>query len=270
VVKQLGGACPDVRTGWVGDFLETGDVIHVQGCGLLSRLIRWFSRACSEPKTWASHSAMVLRVGDKIEIIEALRKVVVRPISEYARTRARLLVCRKPGGLDPDQKKKIIEKAQDYRGRRYGVGKIVAHALDRLFDNRYIFRRLARMDDYPICSWLVAYVYDRVLNFHFGVPPNAAQPDDLLDHCVQAGWRFVWADSSESVADFCTVYELTAAQSSPSETLQVSEIPTDDLAGGSAADQSAEPSGATMSPDENANAAGDSVNEIAKGQTDGE
>jgi hypothetical protein len=219
-VKQWGRACPDVRTGWVGDFLEAGDVVHVQGRGLMSRLIRWFSRACGERRSWASHSAMVLRTGDRIEIVEALRKVVVRPISAYARTRSRLLVCRKPGGLDPDQKQKIVEKAQQYRGRKYGFGKIFAHALDRFFNNRYVFRRLARMDDYPICSWLVAFVYDRALGHQFGVRPNAAQPDDLLDHCVQEGWSFVWTDSKESAADFCRVYELATGQAGADDTSQ--------------------------------------------------
>jgi hypothetical protein len=219
-IKQWDRACPDVRTGWVGDVLEVGDVVHVQGRSLISRMIRWFSRARGERPSWASHSAMVLRVGDRIEIVEALRKVVVRPISAYARTRSRLLVCRKPGGLDPDQKQRIVEKAQQYRGRNYGFGKILAHALDRFFNNRYVFRRLARMDDYPICSWLVAFVYDRALGHRFGVPPNAAQPDDLLDHCVEAGWSFVWANSRESAADFCRVYALTTGQGSAGDASQ--------------------------------------------------
>ncbi|MHC4333929.1 MAG: pentapeptide repeat-containing protein [Planctomycetota bacterium] len=258
-VKQWDRACPDVRTGWLGDFLEAGDVVHVQGRGLMSRLIRWFSRACRERKTWASHSAMVLQVGDRVEIVEALRKVVVRPISAYARTRSRLLVCRKPGGLDPDQKREIVEKAQQYRGRKYGVGKIFAHALDRLFNNRYVFRRLARMDDYPICSWLVAFVYDRVLGQQFGVPPNAAQPDDLLDHCVKEGWSFVWADSKESAADFCRVYGLTAGPGGPSDTSQESET---------GADEPVAQSGEVKSSDDGA--AGEPAGENTKDQAGGE
>jgi hypothetical protein len=206
--KKWDKRCPAPRTGWLGDFLETGDVIHVQGRGVFAHLIRWFSQEWGEGRTWASHSAMVLRAGDKIEIIEALRKVVIRPISAYAVKKSRLLVCRKPGGLDEEQKEKLIEKAEYYHAKKYGVAKILAHALDRFFNNRYVFRRLARMDDYPICSWLVAYVYERVVGYKFGVEPNAAQPDDLLDDCVQKDWDFLWADSRETVADFCRVYGL--------------------------------------------------------------
>jgi len=209
-------SCPNPKTGWDepardSGVLETGDIIHVQSRGLLSLLVRWFSRAEKEEKTWASHSAMVLRVGEKIEIIEALYKVVIRPITAYTGGKSKLVVCRRPGGLDDEQRRRIIEKAEDYRGRKYGCLKIVAHALDRLFNNKYVFRRLTRMDDYPICSWLVAYVYDRVLGCRFGAPPNAVQPDDLLDHCVDADWDFIWADSRESVADFCSAYKLPDA-----------------------------------------------------------
>jgi len=272
--KQWDRACPDVRTGWVGDFLEVGDIVHVQGRGLLSRMIRWFSRARGEGRTWASHSAMVLRAGDRVEIVEALRKVVLRPISAYARTRARLLVCRRPGGLDPEQKQEIVEKAEEYRGRKYGVGKIIAHAMDRVFGNRYVFRRLARMDYYPICSWLVAYVYDRVLGHQFGVAPNAAQPDDLLDHCVGAGWSFVWADSKESAEDFCRVYGLTAGQVSEGDTPQEVETRTVEPVAESVAVGSADENITGESADENAagepaveNAAGEPADENAAGES---
>ena len=174
---------------------------------------------------------MVLRQGDAIEIIEALRKIAVRPTSAYARKRAALLVCRKPGGLDADQKQKIIEKAEDYRRRKYGFVKAFAHRLDRLFSNRYVFRRLARMDDYPISSWLVAYVYDRVLGYQFGTPPNAARPDHLLDHCVEARWSFVWADSTESVEAFCWVYELSPVDNKVGATSDVPENAADESPG---------------------------------------
>ena len=211
--KRENKFCPKPTTGWDElaankNFLQTGDIIHVLSRGLLSKLIRFFSRADEEGPSWASHSAMVLRVGEEIEIIEALTKTVIRPITAYKGTKAKLLVCRKPGGLDTQNKQKMIEKAKYYKGKPYGYLKIVCHALDRFFDNRYVFRRLIKVDNYPICSWLVAYVYDRVISYQFGVPPNAAQPDDILDHCVDCDWEFVWADSSQSVADFCRTYML--------------------------------------------------------------
>ena len=205
--------CPRPKTGWdelAGDkaILQTGDVIHVQSRGLLSKLVRFFSKSDEEEPSWASHSAMVLRVEEEIEIIEAIWRTVIRPITAYEGKRAKLLVCRKPGGIEEDRKQKMVEKAEYYNGKIYGFWEIGFHVLDRFLNNSYFFRRLIKDDDYPICSWLVAYVYDRVLGYDFGTPPNAAQPDDLLDHCVDSDWECVWADSRESVEDFCRTYKL--------------------------------------------------------------
>lgn len=210
---MLRGRFQIAKTGWdelaeVPGILQTGDVIHVQSQGPLSRLIRWFSRGWGEKKTWASHSALVLTVAEDIEIIEALTRVTRRPIFAYAKKKSKLLVSRIPGGLDSGQRAQLMKKSLDYHGRVYGFIKLLPHALDRLFNNRYVFRRLLWMDDYPICSWLVAYVYDRVLSYHFGTPPNAAQPDDLLDHCIKTNWDFVWSDSEASVTELCEIYQL--------------------------------------------------------------
>jgi hypothetical protein len=212
-MKKRNKSCPKLKTGWDelargNTILQTGDVIHVQNRGLLSKLVRFFSRADQEEPSWASHSAMVLRVGEEIEIIEALWRTVIRPITAYEGEKSKLLVCRKPGGIDEQQKQKMIEKAEHYKGTTYGYVRIGLHALDRLLNNRYVFRRLIKNNKYPICSWLVAYVYDRVLRYNFGVEPNATQPDDILDHCLDYDWEFVWADSGQSVADFCRTYKL--------------------------------------------------------------
>jgi hypothetical protein len=213
MAKNRNKFCPKPKTGWDElardkNLLQTGDVIHVQSRGLLSKLVRSFSRADKEETTWASHSAMVLRVGEEIEIIEALWKTVIRPITAYKGKKSKLLVCRKTGGIEEQQRQKMIEKAEYYEGKQYGFWEITFHVLDRFLNNSYVFRRLIKDDDYPICSWLVAYVYDRVISYQFGVPPNAAQPDDILDHCVDYDWEFIWADSSQSVADFCKTYML--------------------------------------------------------------
>ena len=101
--------------------------------------------------------------------------------------------------------------------------------------------------------------FSRAFRHHFGVPPNAAQPDDLLDHCVKEGWSFIWADSKESAADFCRVYGLTAGQGGVGDASQESETGV------------VEPvaqSGVVESSDENA--AGESAGESAKGQAGSE
>ncbi len=192
--------------------LQTGDVIHVQGKGVLSFLIRLFSRGFFEPRSWASHSAMVLRITDGVEIIEATSKVGKRPIDVYKGKTSKLTIARISRGLNDDEKKEIIAKSEYYEGKKYGVIKIFLHFLDYILFGWNIFRRLACIDKYPICSWIVAYVYDRVLNYHFGIPPNAAQPDDISDFCVEDNWDFVWADSDESLADFNKAYKIRAAR----------------------------------------------------------
>lgn len=217
--KKRDKYCPRPKTGWdelSGDkaILQTGDVIHVQSSGLLSKLVRLFSKSDEEEPSWASHSAMVLRVEEEIEIIEAIWRTVIRPITAYEGKGAKLLVCRKPGGIEVDRKQEMVKKAEYYNGKIYGFWEITFHILDRFLNNSYFFRRLIKDDDYPICSWLVAYIYDRILGYDFGTPPNAAQPDDLLDHCVDSDWEFVWADSGESVADFCRIYKFAGADDS--------------------------------------------------------
>ncbi len=47
----------------------------------------------------------------------------------------------------------------------------------------YVFRRLAFMKRYPICSWLVAHSSNEV-GKHFDVDAGAATPDDIWDFCV--------------------------------------------------------------------------------------
>lgn len=187
--------------------IEVGDIVHVQGGSIYSRAIRWFTRSSSEEPSWASHTALVLEVADRVTVIDTVGiRVSMRPLSAYRFSRSKVMVSRVPGGLSAQQKERLAEKARDYEGRLYGVFKLLSHALDRLLDNRYFFRRLARADDYPICSWMVAYVYHRSLNLLFGCPPNAAQPDDILDYCVASRWTRVWANSAPTLAECESMY----------------------------------------------------------------
>ena len=203
---------PASRVGWrvlldSPNTLETGDIVHIQKNSILARLVRWGTRAKGEEETWASHTALVLDVAHGVLIIEAISpRVTIRPMAVYTRPGVRVVISRCPGGLTQREKASVVAKAREYCSRRYGYLKVAAHALDRLLNNRYLFRRLARVDNYPICSWLVAFVYDRSLGIQFSVPPNAAQPDDILDSCVRNQWTRVWADSPLTVRQYRTVY----------------------------------------------------------------
>lgn len=144
-------------------------------------------------------------------IIEAELQVHVCLLSHYQRTGARLVVHRKPGCLGEPDQQQICQKALDYEGRWYGFLKIAMQALDHAIGDRYLFRRLALTDSYPICSWLVGYVYDRVLGLKFGMEPNAAAPNDILDYCVANGWECVWADSQTTLDDYLKTFRLRQA-----------------------------------------------------------
>ena len=206
---------PASRAGWrvlleSPNTLEAGDIVHIQKSGIVARIVRWVTRAVGEEETWASHTAMVLDASSTVLIIEALSpRVAIRPLAVYTHSDARVVISRFPGGLSQREKVCLVAKAREYHSRRYGYFKVIAHALDRLINNRYFFRRLAHDSNYPICSWLVAFAYDRSLGIEFGGPPNAAQPDDILDYCVSTQWPRVWADSPLTVWQYRTIYDLT-------------------------------------------------------------
>ncbi len=65
---------------------------------------------------------------------------------------------------------------------------------------------MAGMDKYPICSWLVAYVYQRVLGLELGGPPDEVDPDDIMDFCMKERWPIVWADSQATLESVQAVY----------------------------------------------------------------
>ncbi len=203
---------PVTRIGWEllklePHILEVGDIVHVQGRSLFSRIIRWVTKSSTEKLSWSSHSALVVKVGSSIEVIDTAGvQVVVRSIQSFEILKSRVLVSRVPGGLSASQKEMLVKKALEYEGRLYGAFKLLAHALDRFFDNRYVFRRLATMDQYPICSWIVAYCYKRVLGLLFGGLPNAVQPDDILDYCMASRWTCVWVDTSRTLEECRRIY----------------------------------------------------------------
>lgn len=85
----------------------------------------------------------------------------------------------------------VAQKARGYEGRKYGWGKIAAHLGDWMLGGRYVWRRLARMDKYPICSWVVASSYGEV-GENFGVKVGEASPDDIWDWCLKRGeWKMI-------------------------------------------------------------------------------
>lgn len=79
----------------------------------------------------------------------------------------------------------IATRAAFLVDQKYGWAKIVLHALDKLLNGAYFFRRLAFMPNRPICSYAAAKSYADY-GFSFGVSPYQAQPDDIWDYVVNS------------------------------------------------------------------------------------
>jgi Na+-transporting NADH:ubiquinone oxidoreductase subunit NqrB len=116
------------------------------------------------------------------EILEAAPEGVVRArlIDQHAgkwvaifrpmmRERSRLAAVRAAGALV---------------GTKYPAWRLLAHFLDWLLLDLYLFRRVLRSGKARECSNLVAYAYHPL--YTFGRPTWAITPDDIDDHCRKA------------------------------------------------------------------------------------
>ena len=163
--------------------LQPGDIFLTRGRGFVSRAIRFFTRHIGESRTKVNHVGLVVQGGmlQKAVMVEALRTVERhRLIDEYGGQSDEVAIYR-PTRLSRAELQRIVTTANGYVGKSYGYGKIALHALDWVLQGAYVFRRLGRMDKYPICSWLVAHAYSAA-GVHFGVEPGAATPDDIWDY----------------------------------------------------------------------------------------
>ncbi len=162
--------------------LEPCDVFLTQGTSFVSKAIRFFTRKVGEKRTQVNHVGVIVAPGTVHTAIavEALVRVRMHALRRYASKKTTGVAVFRPTNLTEDEKAKIVAKAKSYEGKRYGWTKIVTHAMDWALQGAYVFRRLTHRDDYPICSWLVAYAFKEA-DKHFGVDAGAANPDDIWD-----------------------------------------------------------------------------------------
>lgn len=163
--------------------LLPGDIFLTRGPGFISGLIRFFSRHIGESRAQVNHTGVIVVGGPLTTAIavEAVAHVVRRPLwVAYGPPKKDAVAIFRPLNLTPEETAAIVSAAEGYVGERYGYLKIAAHLADWLLFGAYVFRRLAQMDNYPICSWLVAHAYLKA-GKDFGVPAGAAEPDDIWD-----------------------------------------------------------------------------------------
>lgn len=153
--------------------------------GFVSAGIRFFTRDRGESRTKVNHVGIVVGSGSPqyAEIVEALTTVKRRRMGAYRRNVNTDVAIFRPLNLTDDELAVIVARAEGYVGAKYGYVKIVAHLADWCLGGVYVFRRVAAMDRYPICSWVVAQAYADA-GKDFGVPAGSASPDDIWDFAV--------------------------------------------------------------------------------------
>lgn len=177
--------------------LLPGDIGFARSHGFLGKAIRALTRKWTgEKPSIPSHTLIVVEPGEELDAVgvEALTHCKKHKLSEeYANCDTELCFFR-PLNLSQEEIALICRKAESYVGRDYGYLKLLLHAADYLLDKRYVFRRLGRMDNYPICSYVVTHAYGAD-GKHFGVSDDAASPDDIWDYIVahiNRKYGFVW------------------------------------------------------------------------------
>lgn len=164
--------------------LRPADIVLTRSHTLLGSLIRFFTRALGEARTEVNHVGVVVEGGDvrHAVVIEALAFVERHTLwSRYGGSRKFEVSVYRPRDISAEDVAAIVKSAEQDVGKEYGRLMVAAHLLDRLLLGVYLFRRLVPGGDYPICSWVVAWAYART-GREFGVPPAAADPDDIWDH----------------------------------------------------------------------------------------
>ena len=163
--------------------LQPADIFLTRGKSLLSRAIRLFTRVIGEIRTKVNHVGVIVTEGNlrTAIVVEALTKVKRHKLwDRYGPPTRNKVAIYRATNLSEDEINTITNAADCYVGRTYGYLKILAQLADWLLQGAYVFRRLARMDKYPICSWLAAHSFSKA-GKHFGVPPGTASPDDIWD-----------------------------------------------------------------------------------------
>lgn len=158
-------------------------------------MIRFFTRTSGEPESEVSHTGIVVEGGplEKAWIVESRGPTRRRKLFRRYRKRKYDVAIFRPLQLTPVNRAIIVEGALHYVGKKYSYFKILLHLLDWMLQGAYVFRRLGKMDDYPICSWLVAHAFAKA-GEKFGVEPDAANPDDIWDfiNAHPEKYRMLW------------------------------------------------------------------------------
>jgi hypothetical protein len=188
-------------------YAYAGDVFFTRSESMLGKLIRWAETDPGEEKTWTNHTGVVVEDGwlvppspskpcQEAVVVEALWHVKKwewweahwKEVMEGQRIVAF-------GPRDPrnaEEQLRFREVAESFVGDRYGWWKLGAHLLDRaIFKGRKVISKMLFIDKRPICSYLAAKAQE-AQGMGFGVKPEAADPDEMLDFCQSKLGKQAW------------------------------------------------------------------------------
>jgi hypothetical protein len=212
--------------------LRVGDIFLTASPSLLGRVIRFFEARKDDPAE-VNHSGLIVvsdrmylqrandEGGEGYPVWESARSTVLltSALSIEALARVRVGDFRSFYGGDCKDRVAIYRDttltlcdmhtihvtAMNYRNDLYGGGKLLLHlgdwCLTKLRNKEtYVFRRLARMDKLPICSWIVAKAY-AATGRNFGVPAGVASPDDIYDFIIKHPEKYTCIHHLERLGD---------------------------------------------------------------------
>jgi len=176
-----------------------GSVVLCHSDTMFGKMIAPFSRSKGEGKTWCTHVGLMVT---ECTLIESRRRTVYTNLHSYPTEHDVVVVS--PTFLNTSELVRVRTHAEIYKGKKYGWLKILAHGVDHILGDRFLFRRLCALPNYPICSYLVARAYHKAIGYTFGVPFRAAQPDDIADHVRDNPelWKITYFNSKRAKEGF--------------------------------------------------------------------
>lgn len=168
--------------------LQPGDLVIVSGSGWISGAIRRLTPRRGGEPVWATHVGVIGRGGPREEatIVHARVRVVEEPLLErYPPDGEDRVAIFRMLDLGWQHRHAIATEARAWLGSPYGGWRLLFHAGDYALGGRYVFRRLARMDDYPICSWLTGRAYEDAIGRRLGAPYRKATPHHQWRHVTE-------------------------------------------------------------------------------------
>lgn len=190
-----------------------GDVFFTRSSSLLGKLIRWAEKDPNEPNgVWANHVGVVVEHGWIVPpevddyprlrlawVVESLWKTQLWawwPNHEQEDGNEIRVYRRRV--ITPTQVDHVVFRAKSFVGRTYGWWKLFAHLFDRIvFRGKKTVSNAMFADQRPICSYTAAKAF-AAAGISFGMQPEAADPDEMMDYCEQSSeWNLVGSSRVE-------------------------------------------------------------------------